>query len=382
MRRSVDRQHGAIDRRRLGAARRRRLGRSFGRSVAISAASSVGQPARLAAQRRFGFLRPGGLERRALGVGDQAGDGRHGGSSCRREVAIEALVVIGGSTASGKSSLALALAQAIGGVVINADSQQLFADLPRPHRAADAARTRPLVPHRLYGVLAADEQPSVGRWLDAGRARARRVPRRPAGRRSSPAAPAFTCTHCCTACPTCPRCRRSCGQPCAPGPPRVRPRSTPRPPRRTRSASMAARLSARATRSGCCGRWRSSRLPAARWPSGRRSPACGCRCRGAVRCGARAAGRLVNPRIEARLDAMLAGGALAEVAALLERRPGRAAAADRQGPRPARARGGERGELAPDAARAASPSNPPLRQAPAHLVPAPASGARGRVDAR
>ncbi len=74
------------------------------------------------------------------------------------------LVVIGGSTASGKSALALALARALDAVVVNADSQQLFADLPiltaRPSAADEAA-----APHRLYGVLAADEQPSVGRWL-------------------------------------------------------------------------------------------------------------------------------------------------------------------------------------------------------------------------
>ena len=73
--------------------------------------------------------------------------------------------MIGGSTASGKSALALALAERIGGVILNADSQQLFADLPiltaRP-TAAEMAR----VPHRLFGELAADEQPSVGRWLE------------------------------------------------------------------------------------------------------------------------------------------------------------------------------------------------------------------------
>jgi tRNA dimethylallyltransferase len=57
------------------------------------------------------------------------------------------------------------VAEATGGVVINADSQQLFEDLPiltaRP-TPADEARA----PHRLYGVLMADEQPSVGRWLE------------------------------------------------------------------------------------------------------------------------------------------------------------------------------------------------------------------------
>lgn len=73
-------------------------------------------------------------------------------------------MVIGGSTASGKSALSLALARKLGGVVVNADSQQLFADLPiltaRPSTADEQ-----VAPHRLYGVLAAGEQPSVGRWL-------------------------------------------------------------------------------------------------------------------------------------------------------------------------------------------------------------------------
>lgn len=73
-------------------------------------------------------------------------------------------MVIGGSTASGKSALALALAEATGGAVVNADSQQLFRDVPtltaRP-TSADEARAE----HWLYGVLAAGEQPSVGRWL-------------------------------------------------------------------------------------------------------------------------------------------------------------------------------------------------------------------------
>jgi tRNA dimethylallyltransferase len=74
------------------------------------------------------------------------------------------LVVIGGSTASGKSALASELAVQLKGEIVNADSQQLFRDLPiltaRPSAAEAAA-----APHRLYGVLGPDEQPSVGRWL-------------------------------------------------------------------------------------------------------------------------------------------------------------------------------------------------------------------------
>lgn len=79
-------------------------------------------------------------------------------------VEVGPLLVVGGSTASGKSALASALAERLGGVIVDADSQQLFADLPiltaRPG-AADEAR----VPHRLYGVLGPREQPSAGRWL-------------------------------------------------------------------------------------------------------------------------------------------------------------------------------------------------------------------------
>lgn len=75
------------------------------------------------------------------------------------------LLVVGGTTASGKSALALALAERLDAVVVNADSQQLFADLPiltaRPTPAEEAR-----APHRLYGLLGPREQPSAGRWLD------------------------------------------------------------------------------------------------------------------------------------------------------------------------------------------------------------------------
>jgi len=75
------------------------------------------------------------------------------------------LVVIGGPSASGKSALALRLAAAQGGVIINADSMQLYRELPlltaRPG-PADEAR----VPHRLYGILEAADPASVGRWLE------------------------------------------------------------------------------------------------------------------------------------------------------------------------------------------------------------------------
>jgi tRNA dimethylallyltransferase len=74
------------------------------------------------------------------------------------------LIVVAGPTASGKSALALRLAEAERGVIINADSMQLYRDLrlltarPTPQ---DQQRAR----HRLYGVLDAAEPASAGRWL-------------------------------------------------------------------------------------------------------------------------------------------------------------------------------------------------------------------------
>jgi len=73
------------------------------------------------------------------------------------------VLVIAGATASGKSRLALDAAEALGGVVINADSMQVYRELSvltaRPG-AADQARA----PHRLYGVLSGAERCSAGRW--------------------------------------------------------------------------------------------------------------------------------------------------------------------------------------------------------------------------
>ena len=72
-------------------------------------------------------------------------------------------VLIAGPTASGKSAAALNLAEEIGGVVINADSMQVYREAPiltAQPQAADLAR----VPHLLYGHVSAREVYSVGRW--------------------------------------------------------------------------------------------------------------------------------------------------------------------------------------------------------------------------
>jgi len=73
------------------------------------------------------------------------------------------VVVIAGPTASGKSALALALADALNGIVINADSMQVYREL-RVLTARPSLEEEAIVPHRLYGVIPAAERCSAGRW--------------------------------------------------------------------------------------------------------------------------------------------------------------------------------------------------------------------------
>ena len=77
-------------------------------------------------------------------------------------------LIVAGPTASGKSALALAIAREFDGIVINADSMQVYRELSiltaRPGPAELAA-----APHRLYGVLPASERCSAGRWCDMAR---------------------------------------------------------------------------------------------------------------------------------------------------------------------------------------------------------------------
>jgi tRNA dimethylallyltransferase len=73
-------------------------------------------------------------------------------------------VLIAGPTASGKSALALELAQKTGGVVINADSMQVYRDL-RILTARPSAEEEALVPHRLYGHVDAAVNFSAGHWV-------------------------------------------------------------------------------------------------------------------------------------------------------------------------------------------------------------------------
>jgi tRNA dimethylallyltransferase len=75
------------------------------------------------------------------------------------------VIVIGGPTASGKSATALALASQFGGEIVNADSMQIYEDLPvLTARPGPADRER--APHHLYGVLGMGERCSAGQWRD------------------------------------------------------------------------------------------------------------------------------------------------------------------------------------------------------------------------
>jgi tRNA dimethylallyltransferase len=79
------------------------------------------------------------------------------------------VALIAGPTASGKSALAIELAQRTGGTVINADSAQVYAELrilsarPSPDEEAQA-------PHRLFGHVAGTENYSAARWAEEAKA--------------------------------------------------------------------------------------------------------------------------------------------------------------------------------------------------------------------
>lgn len=73
-------------------------------------------------------------------------------------------VLIAGPTASGKSALALELAQKTGGVIVNADSMQVYRDL-RVITARPTIEEEARVPHRLYGHVDAAVNFSAGSWV-------------------------------------------------------------------------------------------------------------------------------------------------------------------------------------------------------------------------
>ena len=78
------------------------------------------------------------------------------------------LVVIAGPTASGKSALALALAQQIAGVIVNADSAQIYRDL-RVLSAGPSDDEFSAVEHRLFGIQDGKVPCSAAEWAAMAR---------------------------------------------------------------------------------------------------------------------------------------------------------------------------------------------------------------------
>src|ERR1700759_2494997 len=78
-------------------------------------------------------------------------------------------LIVAGPTASGKSALALAIAEHLGGTIINTDSMQVYREL-RVLTARPTPEEEARVPHRLYGGRAAAEAGSVAWWREQARA--------------------------------------------------------------------------------------------------------------------------------------------------------------------------------------------------------------------
>jgi len=74
-------------------------------------------------------------------------------------------LIVAGPTTSGKSALALAIAQHAGGTIINTDSMQVYREL-RVLTARPTPEEEKLVPHRLYGIRPAAEAGSVAWWRE------------------------------------------------------------------------------------------------------------------------------------------------------------------------------------------------------------------------
>lgn len=81
----------------------------------------------------------------------------------QRRPATPLAAIVAGPTTSGKSALALALARRLDGVVINADSMQIYREL-RVLTARPAPEDEAAAPHRLYGVRPAAEPGNAAWW--------------------------------------------------------------------------------------------------------------------------------------------------------------------------------------------------------------------------
>lgn len=84
------------------------------------------------------------------------------------------VICLAGPTGSGKTATALALAEALGGEVINADSRQVYADFPLT-TAQPSPEEQAACPHHLYGFLPTGQKISAGIWAEAATRAAREI---------------------------------------------------------------------------------------------------------------------------------------------------------------------------------------------------------------
>lgn len=74
------------------------------------------------------------------------------------------VIVVAGPTASGKSSLAFDIAKEFNGIIINADSMQVYSDTP-VLSACPSEEEQKIIPHKLYGVFESSHHSTVAEWL-------------------------------------------------------------------------------------------------------------------------------------------------------------------------------------------------------------------------
>ena len=84
------------------------------------------------------------------------------------------VICLAGPTGSGKTAAALAMARALDGEVVNADSRQVYADFPLI-TAQPSPEERACCPHHLYGFLPTGQKISAGRWAEAAVAMVRDI---------------------------------------------------------------------------------------------------------------------------------------------------------------------------------------------------------------
>ena len=80
------------------------------------------------------------------------------------------ILIISGATASGKSNLASTIALQRNGVVINADTMQLYQELPILSAQPDQ-ESKGRIPHFLYSILNHTQNSSLANWLDLATAK-------------------------------------------------------------------------------------------------------------------------------------------------------------------------------------------------------------------